>query len=78
MPKTREAELLADMKAQFVKGHAEMKRQTVEAVESAVVGLKTDLARAEGVCQRRASFLADAMNAVSSLRHKYADNENLL
>ena len=73
MLKKREEELLRDTKAQLVKGHAEMKRQTVEVVEAAVVGLKTDVARAEGDRQHFASSLVDAMNEVTSLRNKYAD-----
>ena len=34
--KKRETELLTDMKVQFMKGHAEMRRQTAEAVEAVV------------------------------------------
>ena len=63
MLKKREEELLADMKAHLVRDHTEMKRQTVEAVESAVVGLKSDLARAEGDRQHFATSLAQSMNA---------------
>ena len=40
--KKREAELLADMKVQLLKGHAEMRRQTVEAVEAAVSNRKAE------------------------------------
>ena len=53
-----------------------MKRQAAEAVESAVVGLKTDLARAEGDRQHFVNSLVEAMNEVSSLRHKYEDYED--
>ena len=53
MLKTREEELLADMKAQIVRGHAD-----VEAVESAVVGLRTELTRAECDRQHFATSLA--------------------
>ena len=74
--KKRAEELLADTKAQLVNGHAEMKGQIVEAVESAVAGLKTDLARAEGGRQHFVNSLAEAMNAVTSLRYKYQDYED--
>ena len=40
--KKREAELLADMKVQLLKGHAEMRRQTAEAVEAAVSHQKAE------------------------------------
>ena len=36
--KKREGELLADMKVQLVKGHAEMRRQTAEAVDAGAAG----------------------------------------
>ena len=39
--KRRKDELLADMNVQFVKGHAATKKQTAEAVEGAVAGLKS-------------------------------------
>ena len=39
--KRRKDELLADMNVQFVKGHAATKKQTAEAVEAAVAGLKS-------------------------------------
>ena len=44
----REDELLLDMQLHLVKGRAEMQKQTVEAAEGAVAGLKADLACAEG------------------------------
>ena len=57
--KKREAELLADMKVQLLKGHAEMRRQTAEAVEAAVSSQKADIVRLEGDCRHCSSSLAD-------------------
>ena len=50
-----------------------MKRQAVEAVDSAVAGLNPDLARAEGDRQHFVNSLAEAMSKVSSLRYQYED-----
>ena len=73
MLKKCEEELLADMQAQLVRGHAAMKRQTCEAVESADAGLKSGLARAEGDRQHFVASLAQSMNEVTALRSKYED-----
>ena len=54
--KRREEELLADMKEQLHKRHAEMEKQTAEAVEAAVAGREANLARVEG----------DRLNTLSS------------
>ena len=75
--KKREAELLADMKVQLLKGHAEMRRQTVEAVEAAVSNQKAEIVRLEGDCRHFSSSLADAMNEVTTLRNKCEDWEEL-
>ena len=64
----REDELLADMKTQFPKGHAEMQRQIGEAVESAGTGLKADLARAEGDRQCFVNSIAEAMQIEPDIR----------
>ena len=58
----REDELLLDMQLHLVKGRAEMQKQTVEAAEGAVAGLKADLAPAEGDRQHFVNSLADAMH----------------
>ena len=52
------------MKTQLIMGHVEMKRQTAEEVKSAVVGLKTDLARAECDRQHFVNSVAKALNDV--------------
>ena len=67
MLKKREEELLAEMKIQLHKWHAEMKKQTVEAVEAAVAGSKADLARADSG-QHFVNSLAEAMNDMPQLR----------
>ena len=61
------------MQAGLVRGHAEMRKQTAEAVESAVVGLKAELTRAEGDRQHFATSLANTMNEVTALRNKHED-----
>ena len=73
--KKRETELLADMKVQLLKGHAEMRRQTAEAVEAAASHQKAEMMRLEGDCSHVLSFLADVMNEVNTLRNKYEDWE---
>ena len=50
------------MQLHLVKGRAEMQKQTVEAAEGAVAGLKADLAPAEGDRQHFVNSLADAMH----------------
>ena len=64
---------LADAKIQLGKGHAEMKKQTAEAVETAVARLKADIARVERDRQHFVSSLADAMNEITHLRNNYKD-----
>ena len=53
-----------------------MKRQTAEAVESAFVGLRAELTRAEGDRQHMAISLDQSMNEVTALRNKYEDYED--
>ena len=48
--KKREEELLTDMKNQLVKGYAEMKKQSAEAVEAAVESQRSEIKRLEGDC----------------------------
>ena len=48
-----------------------MDRQTAEAVEATVAGLKADLARATWDRQQFVNSLADPMNEISQLRFKY-------
>ena len=61
------------MTVQLLKGHAEMRRQTVEAVEAAVSHQKAEHVRLEGDCRHFSSSLADVMNEVNTLRNKYED-----
>ena len=63
------------MKVQILKGHVEMRRQTVEAVEVAVSSQKAASVRLEGDCHHFSSSLADAMYEVNTLRNKYEDWE---
>ena len=73
--KKREAELLSDMKVQLLKGHVDMRRHIVEAVEAAVSHQKAEIVRLEGDCRHFSSSLADVMNEVNTLRNKYEDWE---
>ena len=65
------------MTVQLLKGHAEMRRQTVEAVEAAVSHQKAEIVRLECDCRHFSSSLADVMNEVNTLRNKSADWEEL-
>ena len=73
--KKRDTELLADMKVQLTKGHVEMRRQTVEAVEAVVAHQTAEIVRLEGECRHFSSSLSDVMNEVNALRNKYEDWE---
>ena len=73
--KMREAELLANMNVQLRKGHAEMRRQTAQAVEAAVSHQKAEIVRLGIDCRHFSSSFADVMNEVNSLRNKYEDWE---
>ena len=73
--KKREGELLADMKIQLVKGHAEMRRQTAEAVDAGAAGQNAEIICLEGDCRRFSTSLADVLNEVSARRNKYEDWE---
>ena len=42
---------MTDMKNQLTKGHAEMKKQSAEAVEAAVEGQRAEIKRFESDCQ---------------------------
>ena len=63
------------MKNQLVKGYAEMKKQSAEAVEAAVESHRLEIKRLEGDCNHFSASLADAMNEVTTLRNKYQDWE---
>ena len=63
------------MKNQLMKGHAEIKKQTAEAVEAAVESHRLEIKRLEGDCNHFSASLADAMNEVTTLRNKYQDWE---
>ena len=73
--KNREGELLPEMKSQLLKGHADMRRQTAEAVEAAVASPKSATTRLEGDCTHFSTSLAQVMNEVAPFRNKYVDWE---
>ena len=75
MLKRREDELITSMRSQLVKGHAQMKRQTAEAVEAAVASQKSEITGLEGDCQHFSTSRAQVMNEVTALRNKYEDWE---
>ena len=63
---------MGEMRTQLYKGHAEMKQQTVEAVELAVAELKGEIACIDDDRRQAVSSLSDAMNELTSLRWNYA------
>ena len=66
--KKREDELLEDMQTQQYGGHAEIRRQTAEGVQSVAVGLKSEITRLEDDHQQVVSSFAEAMNEIYNLR----------
>ncbi len=72
MLKKRGDEFIADMKAQHVKGHADMREQTAEAVDATISEQRADITRLQNKDRQHfVKSLAEAMKEVTSLRHKY-------
>ena len=71
--KKLEDELIADMRSQLVKGHAEMRRKTAEAVGTAMADQRAEITRPEKDSQHFADPLAETMNEVTRLRNKHQD-----
>ena len=63
--KKREDELITDMRQQFVKGHAEMRRQTAEVVESSLSEHRAEITCLEQDKQLFVNALAEYMNEVT-------------
>ena len=71
--KKREDELITDMRQQLVQGHADMRRQTVEVVESSLSEHSADITSLEHDNQHFVNALAESTNEVTRLRDKHQD-----
>jgi hypothetical protein len=68
MLKKREDELIVDMRNQLVNGHAEVRRQTAQDVESSIFEHRAEITRLEEDRQQVVNSLADSMNEVARSR----------
>ena len=66
----REDEVITDMRKQLAKGHVDMRRQTVEVVESSLFEHRAEITRLEEDKQHLVDALAESMNEVTMLRNK--------
>ena len=61
---------MTDMRKQLAKGHADMRRQTAEDVESSLPEHRAEITRLEEYRQHFVDALVEAMNEVTRLRNK--------